>query len=98
MEQLKIDTWGTIVCYLCIINTIGFFLMGIDKWKARNKQWRVAEKTFFAVSLLGGSLGTWIGMYVFRHKTKHQRFVILMPLICIVHVFLAVYVFYRLFG
>ena len=81
MEQLKIDTWGTIVCYLCIINTIGFFLMGIDKWKARNKQWRVAEKTFFAVSLLGGSLGTWIGMYVFRHKAKHWYFVVGMPLI-----------------
>lgn len=81
MEQLKIDTWGTFICYLCIINTIGFFLMGIDKWKARNKQWRVAEKTFFAVSLLGGSLGTWIGMYVFRHKTKHWYFVVGMPLI-----------------
>lgn len=61
--------------------------MGIDKWKARHKRWRVAEKTFFAVSLLGGTLGTWAGIYVFRHKTKHWYFVVGMPLIFVLQVF-----------
>ena len=55
--------------------------MGADKSKAKRGAWRIPEKTFFIVSLLGGSLGTWAGMYVFRHKTKHWYFVIFIPLI-----------------
>lgn len=70
-----------IFIYLLIINILGFALMGIDKRKAIRRQYRIPEKTLFAGSLLGGSIGTWAGMYVFRHKTKHWYFVWGMPFI-----------------
>jgi uncharacterized membrane protein YsdA (DUF1294 family) len=79
---------NTVFVYLLIMNIIGFILMGIDKHKAKNKGWRTPEKALFLASLIGGSLGTWLGMYVFRHKTKHWYFVIFMPLILILHIVL----------
>ncbi len=75
-----------IVIYLIIINIIGIAVMGIDKNRARRRAWRIPEKTLFAVSLLGGSVGTWAGMYLFRHKTKHWYFVVGMPLILILQI------------
>ncbi len=75
-----------IVIYLIIINIIGAAVMGIDKNRARRRAWRIPEKTLFAVSLLGGSIGTWAGMYLFRHKTKHWYFVVGMPLILILQI------------
>lgn len=77
-----------VLVYGIIINIIGFTLMGIDKKRARKHQWRIPEKTLFLTALLMGSLGTWTGMYVFRHKTKHWYFVIGMPLILVVQVIL----------
>ena len=65
--------------YLCVINMMGFILMGLDKWKAKHKKWRIAERTLFLVGLVGGSPGCWLGMYAFRHKTKHWQFVVGMP-------------------
>jgi len=67
--------------YLIFINISGFVLMGIDKQKARRHQWRISEKTLFLFALLGGSLGTTVGMHFFHHKTKHWYFVIGMPAI-----------------
>ena len=81
MTIFQIDVKYLCLGYVCLINAAGFLLMGLDKWKAKHKKWRIAEKTFFLVSILGGSLGTWAGMYVFRHKTRHWYFVIGMPLI-----------------
>ena len=65
-----------VIAYLIIINLLGFAIMGIDKEKAKRKAWRIPEKTFFLVSFLGGSLGCFLGMRVFRHKTRHWYFVI----------------------
>lgn len=73
-----------ITCYLVLVNVIGFFLMALDKWKAKNQRWRVAEKTFFGIGIVGGSLGCWLGMYAFRHKTRRWYFVMGMPLIFVV--------------
>jgi len=70
-----------LILYMIVLNLVGFVLMGIDKSRARNHAWRIPEKFLFMVSLLGGSIGTWVGMYVFRHKTKHWYFVIGMPAI-----------------
>ncbi len=67
--------------YVMVINVIGFLMMGIDKAKAKRKAWRISEKSLFFCCLLGGSVGTWAGMYIFRHKTKHWYFVIGMPFI-----------------
>ena len=79
---MKPEIWVYIlIAYLVLMNLIGFILMGADKRKAKLGKWRIPEKTFFIFSLLGGSLGTWAGMYAFRHKTKHWYFVVFMPLI-----------------
>ena len=75
------NTIRFIVIYLIIINVIGFFLMGIDKGKARRKAWRIPEATLFTTGLLGGCPGVIIGMYVFHHKTKKPRFFIGLPVI-----------------
>lgn len=81
-----------IVAYLIIMNIAGVFVMFIDKRKAIKHRYRIPEKTLFLVSLLGGSIGTLAGMYLFRHKTKHWYFVVGMPLICILHIILTIYI------
>lgn len=75
--------------YLVFMNLSGLFLMWSDKYRARNHRWRIPEKTLFLTSLLGGSIGTWAGMYLFHHKTKHWYFVIGMPLILILQIVIA---------
>lgn len=69
--------------YLALINLLGFFMMGIDKGKAKKQKWRIPERTLFAIALLAGSLGVLAGMYCFRHKTKHARFIIGIPFILV---------------
>lgn len=77
-----------LIGYVILINLIGFLLMGIDKRKARRRKYRIAERTLFLISLIGGSIGTLIGMYVFRHKTRHLSFVLGIPLILILQLLL----------
>lgn len=77
--------------YLAIINLIGFFAMFLDKQKAKRSKWRIPEKTLFLLALIGGSLGTTLGMHIFRHKTKHWYFKFGMPLILIVQLALIFY-------
>lgn len=67
--------------YLFIVNAAGFLLMLIDKIKAKKNAWRIPEATLFLIALLGGSIGSLLGMYTFRHKTRHIRFVFGIPLI-----------------
>lgn len=81
------------IIYLIVMNIAGLSVMGIDKRRAVRHQWRIPEKTLFLISLLGGSAGTWAGMYVFRHKTRHWYFVIGMPLILLVQITLIVHFF-----
>ena len=84
-----------IVAYFIIMNIAGLLVMYMDKHKARKHKWRIPEKTLFIVSLLGGSIGTWSGMYIFRHKTKHWYFVIGMPLILILQTGLYIFIRFR---
>lgn len=72
--------------YVIIMNLIGFFMMGIDKRKAIKHAFRIPESTLFIVALIGGSLGSLLGMYVFHHKTRHWYFVYGMPAILILHI------------
>lgn len=69
------------IIYLIVMNIAGLSVMGIDKRRAIRHVWRIPEKTIFLISLLGGSLGTWAGMYLFRHKTRHWYFVVGIPFI-----------------
>lgn len=76
--------------YLAVINLTGFAMMGIDKRKAVKKLWRIPESTLFIIAIIGGSIGSIIGMRVFHHKTRHWYFVYGMPLILILQVLLVI--------
>lgn len=78
--------------YLIIINFIGFLIMFIDKNRAIHHEWRISEKNLLLVSLIGGSVGMFTGMHVFKHKTKHLKFTLGVPLIFILQIITAVYI------
>lgn len=75
--------------YLLIVNALGFLLMLIDKHKARKNRWRIPEATLMAVAIIGGSIGSLLGMYTVRHKTKHIKFTLGIPLILTAQIVLA---------
>ncbi|MCI9387413.1 MAG: DUF1294 domain-containing protein [Lachnospiraceae bacterium] len=80
--------YGIITLYLAVMNLTGFAMMGIDKRKAVKRLWRIPESTLFVIAIIGGSVGSIIGMRVFHHKTRHWYFVLGMPLILILQVLL----------
>ena len=86
-----------IINYLVIVNALGLAAMGLDKQKAIRNQWRIPEKTLFLISAIGGSIGTFVGMYLFRHKTKHWYFVVGMPAILVAHVVIGCFLYSRMY-
>ena len=72
------------IIYLVIINVVTFLMYGIDKWKARNSKWRIRETALLGLAVLGGSIGAWIGMIVWHHKTRHKKFRYGVPAIIII--------------
>jgi uncharacterized membrane protein YsdA (DUF1294 family) len=74
------------VIYYVIVNIIGLLIMREDKKRAKQHAWRISEKTLFLIALLGGALGGIIGMYTYRHKTKHPSFKIGFPLFMLLHI------------
>lgn len=84
-----------LLLYLLLINALGFALMLIDKWKAKHNRWRIPEATLMVVAALGGSVGSLLGMYTVRHKTKHIKFTLGIPVILVVQVFAAIYLLNR---
>lgn len=93
--ELKHIILTVIFLYLALLNVAGFAAMGADKQRARRGKWRIKEKTLFLLALLGGSPGCWLGMYVFRHKTKHWYFVVGMPLILVLEAAAVIFILYR---
>lgn len=94
---MKLSTYQLILlAYLGIMTLVGFLTMGSDKKRAEKKRWRIPEKTLFLVAILGGSLGSVLGMQVFRHKTKHWYFALFMPLILLAHIALMILFFNKL--
>ena len=75
-----------IVSYLAIVNLAGLIVMGIDKLRAKKRAWRIPESTLFVIALIGGSLGTTIGMHLFHHKTRHWYFLFGMPAILVIQI------------
>jgi len=71
------------IYYLILINLVGILSMYLDKYFAKNNIYRISEKNLFLVAIIGGSIGSIIGMYKFRHKTKHKQFTIGLPSILI---------------
>ena len=84
------DVMLALIIYISVINLIGFTVMGVDKFLAKKKAYRVPEATLFTFAMFGGSLGTTLAMFFFRHKTRHASFVYGMPAILIVQIILVV--------
>ncbi|MBQ2257347.1 MAG: DUF1294 domain-containing protein [Lachnospiraceae bacterium] len=81
---------GILATYLILINLSSFAMMGIDKRKAEKKLWRIPESSLFIIAIIGGSIGSIIGMRVFHHKTRHWYFVYGMPLILLLQILLII--------
>lgn len=82
-----------ILTYLAIINAAAILLMLADKICAIKKWWRIPERVLLGCAAIGGSLGAWIAMYVFRHKTRHKRFSVGIPLFFLIHALVLLYYF-----
>ena len=80
-----------VLIYLAVINMETFFMYGIDKWKAKKSKWRIRESALLGLAVLGGSIGAWLGMKVWHHKTQHKKFKYGVPAIIIIQLALIVY-------
>lgn len=77
-----------LIIYVAVMSLITFAVFGLDKYKAKTDKWRTPEKTLFILAILGGGIGAFLGMQIFRHKTQHKQFVIGIPLIMILQLIL----------
>ena len=82
-----------IVGSLIIINLITFLLYGIDKLKAKKGKWRISEATLLLLAAIGGSIGAWLGIKIWHHKTLHKKFIYGIPLIIFAQIVVAIYMF-----
>ena len=106
MKELSLT--HIVLIYLAVINVVTFFVYGIDKWrstsgrllptgrkKAKKSKWRIRETALLGLAVLGGSIGAWLGMKVWHHKTLHKKFKYGVPAIIIVQLALIGYILYR---
>ena len=77
--------------YLLVINAVAFIMYGIDKYKAKKAKWRISEATLLLLAVLGGSIGAWMGMKVWHHKTMHKKFKYGIPAILLIQIALMAY-------
>lgn len=77
--------------YLLAINVVAFIMYGIDKYKAKKAKWRIPEATLLLLAVLGGSIGAWMGMKVWHHKTMHKKFKYGIPAILLIQIALMEY-------
>ncbi len=81
-----------ILIYLIAINVVTFFAYYIDKWKAKRSKWRISEATLLGMAVIGSSIGAWLGMRVWHHKTMHKKFQFGIPLIIVVQIALVIWI------
>lgn len=84
-----------LLLYLLLVNIVALMLYGIDKWKAKRGAWRIPEATLLIVAAIGGSIGALVGMWLFRHKTKHLKFTLGVPLILLLQIALVYFIFLK---
>ncbi|MBP3757470.1 MAG: DUF1294 domain-containing protein [Prevotella sp.] len=80
--------------YLMVINVATFLTYGIDKWKAKRAKWRIREAALLMLAVWGGSVGAWLGMKVWHHKTQHKKFKYGVPAIIVVQLALVAFLLY----
>ncbi|WP_236717622.1 DUF1294 domain-containing protein [Rummeliibacillus stabekisii] len=81
------------IIYFIVISFIGFVTMGVDKRKAIYKQWRIPEKRLWFIAMVGGAVGTWLGMMVFHHKSRRIHFVIGFTVLAIIDISIMLFLF-----
>lgn len=91
MRDFLLGFWPWLAGWAGVMSLLDFCLMGFDKYRAKRNGWRVRERTFFIVALLGGALGGVLGMFFFHHKTRHWYFRYGLPAILILQVGLVVW-------
>ena len=75
-----------LIIYLVVINVITFAVYGLDKWKAQQGRWRISESSLLTLAAIGGSVGAWLGMKVWHHKTLHRKFTLGVPAILLIQI------------
>ena len=80
-----------IAIYIIAVNLVTFVTYGIDKYKYIKRKWRISEATLLTMAVIGGSIGAWTGMIVWRHKTMHKKFTIGIPIVFVIHLFIVIY-------
>ena len=80
-----------VIPYYIVVNIIAFAMYGADKYFAKKDMWRISEKALLGIAAIGGAFGAFLGMETFRHKTKHKKFTLLVPVLMAVHLGLLVY-------
>ena len=85
-----------VLAYFITVNVLGLVLFGIDKWKAKHDKWRISEATLLSVTAIGGSIGAWVGMKVWHHKTIHKKFKYGIPLVMVLQLALLLFTLYWL--
>ena len=83
-----------VLIYLGVINVITFIVYGVDKWKAKRSKWRIRESTLLGLAAIGGSIGAWLAMRVWHHKTLHNQFKYGVPLMLFAHIVIAVLIWF----
>ncbi len=82
--------------YLAAVNVVTFFMYGIDKLKAKRSKWRISEATLLWMAVIGGSIGAWLGIKIWHHKTMHKKFKYGVPAIIILQIAAIVYIIVKL--
>ena len=80
-----------LIYYLLVINAATFIIYGIDKYKAKKAKWRISEATLLTMAAVGGSIGAWLGMKAWHHKTLHRKFKYGAPIILLIQIALMIY-------
>jgi uncharacterized membrane protein YsdA (DUF1294 family) len=82
----KTEMTETLLYYIIGVNVLTFLVYGIDKWKAKKGKWRISEATLLLLAIIGGSIGAWLGMKAWHHKTMHKKFKYGIPLIILAQI------------
>lgn len=79
----------SITIIIVIINIVTFIIYGIDKYKAKKGKWRIPENSLIGLAIIGGSIGAYLGMRIWHHKTMHLKFKYGIPLIIVIQLVIA---------
>ena len=96
MDIMDAQFIKNLLAYLIIVNVLAFLMFGIDKWKAKHRKWRIPEATLLGLAVVGGSIGAWLGMKTWHHKTLHKKFQYGVPLILFAQIALVCYFYFSL--